>query len=921
MTERLLTGLFRASLLLYPAGFRRRYGLELVHDFLTRGRELRSRFGTGRAAGFWVRSIVQVPTSAIRVRMEARRQRRLPAHRRGEVPASTHEARTHKPLSGKEWVAVVIGDILRDLRHSVRMLVRSPIFTFAAVVTLALGIGLNVATFSTVNGLLLRPLAGVDEPEELLQLYREWPGMEYGSVSIPHYQTLRDGNESVFESVAAWNFVTLSLSTGDRSERTMGAMVSANFFQTYGVIPHLGRPFLPSVEDVGPGGHPVVVLGHSFWQSRFGGDPNIVGTTILLNSHAFEVVGVAPAEFNGPMNLADIPIYAPIMMQRELNPGSDLINARGSNMMTAVARLRDGVTVDRVREVLDAQLVGLKEEMPDYYDEQVGTTLVLQNEAGIHPMFRSAQVGMSALMMGVVALLLLIACVNVANLFLVRARERRREMGIRLSLGASRRRVIQQLLTESVVFSLISGLVGLGVARIAMQALSRFRPPVDGPFDLTFSMDSSVLLFTLGVSLAAGFVFGLAPALQAANPNTVAAVKGESSEGAGRSRVSRTLVVLQMALSILLLISSGLFIRSLKSATEINPGFNDPSTLAMVALDPGLQGYEEEQTREFFDRLREQVEGLPDVVSVGMTNTIPLGFGSSDRGVEIPGYEFAEGERRSLKYTYVTDSYFETMGIPILEGRAFERTDDESGAPVIIINQRFAERFWPGQSAVGRIVSTAGADREVIGVIPTGKYQSLGEDPTEFMFFSHEERFSSEMILLTRVRRDPYAVLGRIRQILRDMDSDMPLYDVRTMEDHLGIALLPARLGGEVLGGFGILGLLLAAVGVYGVMAYSVAQRTRELGIRVAVGADHGSVVKLVLGEGIRLAIIGTVIGLVAAAAASQLLRGLLYNVNPLDPVAFLTVPVVLVGVATLAVYLPARKAASVDPMKALKTD
>jgi predicted permease len=359
----------------------------------------------------------------------------------------------------------------------------------------------------------------------------------------------------------------------------------------------------------------------------------------------------------------------------------------------------------------------------------------------------------------------------------------------------------------------------------------------------------------------------------------------------------------------------------LKSATEINPGISDPANLAMVSMDPGLQGYEEEQTREFFDRLREQVEGLPDVESVGMTNIIPLGFSSSDRGVDVPGYEFAEGETQSLRYSYVTEGYLETMGIPLVQGRPFERTDDANGPPVIIINQRFADRFWPGESAIGKVVSTAGADREVIGVVPTGKYQSLGEDPTEFMYFPHRERFSSSMTLLVRVRRDPSAVTTRVREIVREMDADMPVYDVRTMEDHLGIALLPARLGGEVLGGFGLLGLLLAAVGVYGVMAYSVAQRTRELGIRVAVGADSGSVVRLVLGEGMRLAVIGTVVGLVAAAGTSQLLGGLLYNVNPLDPVAFLSVPLVLIGVAAVAVYLPARKAAAVDPMKALKTD
>ena len=910
--------LYRAAILLYPRSFRRRFGNEILHDFLERGRLAVSKKGLSGAVGYWLRSILQVVPSAFRIRMDEHQARK--GRGRG-VGQSTGGKRQFSSNNGKVWVAVVIGDMKRDLRYSIRMLARSPLFTIAAVVTLALGIGLNAATFSAVNGLLLRPLDGVNNPEELLQVYRQWAGIDYGSVSIPHYQTLRDNTDEIFENVAAWNFIPVSIAAGDRSERNMGMMVSANFFQTYGVVPSLGRAFIPSVEDVGPGSHAVVVLGHGYWQTRFGGDPDIVSSTMIINGYTYEVVGVAPEGFKGPMSLADIPVYLPIMMQRQLVPGNNWIESRGNNMMNAVGRLRDGVTVERVKEFLDAQLLGLQEEYPDFYEQQLGTTLVLQSEAGIHPMFRSAQLGMSAVMMVVVGLLLLIACVNVANLFLVRAWERRREMGVRLSLGASGRRIIQQLLTESLMFSLLSGLVGLGVARLALRTLSRFRPPIDGPFELNFAMDNTVLLFTLALSVAAGLIFGLAPALQAANPDTVSAVKGEASARAGRSRLSSTLVVLQMALSILLLISSGLFLRSLKGATEINPGFDDPASLAMVSVDPGLQGYDESRARDFFDRLTERVQALPGVTLVGMTNTIPLGFGSSDRGVSVPGYEFAEGERNSLFYSYVTEGYLETMGIPVAEGRTFVRSDDGAGAPIIIVNKRFADRFWPGESALGKVVSTAGEDREVVGVVATGKYTSLGEEPAEFMYFPHRERFAFSMTLLARARVDPLAIIGRIRGIVREMDADMPLYDVRTMEDHMGIALLPARLGGEVLGGFGILGLLLATVGVYGVMAYSVAQRTRELGIRVAVGADRASVVKLVLGEGLKLAVIGTVVGLVGAAAASQAIKGMLYNVNALDPVAFLGVPVVLISVAAIAVYLPARRAAAVDPIKALKTD
>jgi predicted permease len=924
MTSRLALTFYRLTIRLYPAEFRRRYGPEMIHDFVERGRLASSTGGVMAAPVFWARATLDVIPSVLRMRTEdAKAAARIRAS--GTTSVGNGGARGsgpyHERLSTGERGELVMGDLLRDLRYSVRMLVKSPLFTIAAVMTLALGIGLNAATFSTVNGIMLRPLDGARDVDELVQVYRQWAGIEFGSTSIPHYQSIRDRTGEAFESVSAWNLVPLSVSSDERSERTIGMMVSANFFQTYGVQPYLGRAFIPGVEDVDPGAHPVAILGHAFWQSRFGGDPSVVGQTMILNGHPFEIVGVVPEDFRGPVNFAVVPIYVPIMMQREAMPGRDLIESRGNNMMTMVARLRDGATVERAAQVLDAVLLQLKEDFPENYESQLGTTLVPQMEAGIHPSFKSAQLGMSTVMMVVVGLLLLIACVNVANLFLARARERRREMGIRLSLGAGGRRLIQQLLTESVLFSLLSGLVGLGIARVAMGMLGQFRPPIDGPFDFNIPMDGRVLLFTLVVSVLAGLIFGLAPALQAAHPDTVSAVKGESSPKAGRSRVSSGLVVLQMALSLLLLISSGLFLRSLQGATEIDPGFDEPGNLVVASLDPGLQGYDQAQARELFDRLAEQIGALPEVTGVGLTTTLPLGLGSSDRGVGIPGYEFAEGERNSLHYAYVTEGYLEAMGIDVIEGRGFTRQDDEAGAPVIIINERFADRFWPGESALGKIVQTAGADREVVGVVETGKYNSLGEEPTEYMYLPHRERFAFAMTLVVRTPSSPQGVLRRVRETVQTADPNLPLYDVRSMEDHMGIALLPARLGGSVLGMFGVLGLILAAVGIYGVMAYSVAQRTRELGIRVALGASKAAVLKQVLGEGMKLTVIGTVLGLIGAAGAAQLVKGLLYNVNVLDPVAFAGVPLVLVAVAALAVYLPARRAASVEPMKALKTD
>ncbi|MDH3735007.1 MAG: ABC transporter permease [Gemmatimonadota bacterium] len=810
--------------------------------------------------------------------------------------------------------------VIRDLRYSVRMLTKSPLFTIAAVATLALGIGLNAATFSAVTGILLRPLGGTEAPDELVQVYRQWPGMDYGSVSIPHYQDLRDRSADVFESSAAWFFQEMSLASEGQSERFIGMLVSANFFQTYGVTAQLGRTFIPGEEDRGPGAHPVAVLGHSFWQTRFGGDRDIIGRTVNLNGSPYEIVGVAPAAFKGPATFADAPLYVPIMMQPLIGQ-FDNTQSRGNNMMNFVGRLRDGETIGRAEQVLDGILVQLRDEFPGEYDTQLGHTLIFQSDAGIHPMFRTAQIGMSAVMMVVVGLLLLIACVNVANLFLARARERRREMGIRLSLGASGRSLVQQLLTESLVFSLLAGLAGLGLAAIATRMLSQVRPPIDGPWAFQVQLDTSVLWFTLIVSVIAGIVFGLAPALQAARSDTFAAVKNAAEDKPGRSRVSSGLVVLQMALSLLLLISSGLFLRSLQGATEIDPGFDSPGGLVLTSVDPGLQGYDEARAREFLNRLLEDVSALPEVESAGLTTTVPLGLGGSDRGVGIPGYEFAEGELRSIQYAMVTEGFFDAMGIRFVEGRPFERQDDQDASPVIIVNQRFAERFWPDQSAVGKIVQTAGVEHEVVGVVETGKYRSLGEVPTEHMYLPERQQFRTAVAVVARARTGTDVVLRRIHETVRAMDPDMPVYDARTMEDHMGLALLPARLGGSVLGMFGVLGLILAAVGIYGVMAYSVAQRTKEIGVRVALGANRRRVLRLVLREGMRLAMFGTVLGLLAAAAAARLVSGMLYNVSAFDPVAFIGVPLLLTAVAALAVYLPARRAATLDPIQALKAE
>jgi len=813
-----------------------------------------------------------------------------------------------------------MGNLYQDIRFALRMLLKNPMFTAAAVVTLALGIGLNAAVFSAVHALLFKPLPEVRNDAELVQLYRTWPGdMLYGSNSIPHYQDLRDRVEAFGGDVAAWTFVPMSLSADGRSERIMGNMVSANYFDVLGAAPIMGRGFLPE-EAVDPGAHRVIVLGHSFWQTRFGADPAIVGRTVTLNGQSWTVVGVAREGFKGAMPMVDPPVFAPLMMQQELIPGYNLVEARGSNWMNVIARRRPEFTVEQTRQNLNAFLIQMRQEFPDHYDES-GIHLVPQREAGIHPMFRSAQVGMSAVTMVVVAFLLLIACINVANLFLARAGERRKEMGIRLSLGARRGRIMAQLLTESVLFSLIAGGTGLLLAFWAVGIANSLSLPIDVAVDFDLSIDRTVLLFTVGLSLLTGVLFGLAPALQASKPETVSALKGEFSlEPGGKNRLISTLVVVQTALSILLLIGSGLFLRGLQAATSVDTGF-EPENLLVASVDPGLQGYDRERSEVFYRELEAGLRALPGVQAVGLARMVPLSLNSSDRGVSIPGYEPAPNEGMSIRYNMVTPGYFAAMGIPLLAGRPFRAEDTRDGTPVIIVNQKFADRFWPGENALGKIVQTGGEDRLVVGVVKTGKYFSLGEEPQDFMYFSQAQLWSFPMTVHVRTAGDPEQLAPLVRREVQRLDASMPVADLRTMTNQLGIALFPARLVGVTLGLFGILGMILAAVGVYSVMAYSVTQRTREIGIRVALGANWRQVVGMVVRKGMALVGAGVAIGLLGAVGATRMMAGLLYGVSAVDPMTFIGVPAILCGVALLASFIPARRAAATDPMMTLRAE
>jgi predicted permease len=806
-----------------------------------------------------------------------------------------------------------------DLRLARRMLVKSPLFTGIVVVTMAIAIGLNTAVFAAVEAMLLRPLPGVTAPDRLVQLYRTAPEMEWGSNSIPHYSDLRERTKSVFSDVALWNFVTLSITADGRAQRIFGQMASANYFKTLGAKPQRGRFFAPE-EDEGRGAHPVIVLSDGGWHSLFGGDPKVVGKTVNLNGRAVEVIGIAEPDTRGVMPMVEPALWIPLMQLEQAQPGSERMwEQRGNNSFNVIARLAPGVTIEQAKARLKTLDGELKALYPDEYKDR-GIRLYKQSEAGMHPSVRGAQVGLSAVVMAVVTILLLVACVNVSNLFLARARDRAREMAIRLALGATRRQLLRQLLTESLLFAVVSGAAGLLVAAIAIALANQISLPIDIGFRPDLKMSPMVLGFTLLVSTAAGVIFGLAPALQATRPSLVPALKGEAPAGDSRSRVRHGLIIAQMALSIILLTCAGLFIGNLRAATKVDMGLN-PEGAVTAGMDPALQGYDRARTDEFWRRLLERLRAMPGVQSVGLIDHLPLNLNESDRGVEIPGYVPREGEGMSIQYAAISPSYLSAVGARLVAGRDFEARDDSAAAPVLIVNQRFVDRFWPGQDAIGKTVHTGGKDRTIVGVVATGRYFSLGEKPTAFMFGPQSQMWNAEMAVVMRGTASPSTMLSNIRAEVKALDADMPLVNVRTLEDHLGTALLPARLAGTVLGLFGVIGLLLAAVGMYGVMAHSVTQRTREIGIRMALGASSARVVKLVMGQGMRHVAIGAVIGLVGAFGAFRLIRGVLYGSSSLPPEVFIGAPLMLLAVASLAILFPARRAAALDPQVALRQE
>jgi len=816
----------------------------------------------------------------------------------------------------------------QDMRYGMRMLLKNWGVTLIAVLSLALGIGANTSVFSIVNGLLFRPIGGVVATEQLVALYTsDYSGPLYGTTSYADYVEFRDRTD-VFDGLLAHTLRPMSLSEGGEAERMMSAIVTGNYFDVLGVRAVTGRTFTRE-EDEAPDAAPVVVISHGLWQRRFGSDQSVVGKIVALSGQPFTIVGITPPEFTGTILGIAPDLFVPVNMAARASGAARGLEERGNRSLFVMGRLKPGIGIEGAQANLDVLASNLREAYAEQWTNVRGegrrVTLLSESESRVPPQISTPVFGAVGLLTGVVALVLLIACANVANLLLARASARRKEIGIRIALGASRRRIVRQLLTESVLLACLGGAAGLLVSLWAVDLLVSYTPPTPVPLALDFSPDWRVLAFALGVSIITGVIFGLAPALQATQSNVLPALKDESL-AAGRAPrrfgLRNLLVVAQVALSLVLLIGAGLFLRSLQNAQSIDPGFRTDNVL-MMTPEIEIQGYDENKARTFYRQLLERVESLPGVRSATFAEVVPLGFQSQRQGIHVEGYERRTGEEMEVDVNTVAPRYFETLGIDLVLGRDFTPEDREGAPPVVIINESFARRFYRGdQNPLGKRISVTGREgplMEIVGVARDGKYNTLGEAPLPYFYLPHDQHLSTEMTLLAHTAADPRTLLGAVRGEIRALDKNLPVSNVQTLNEHIGGALLVPRGAAALLGIFGMLALLLASVGLFGVMSYSVVRRTREIGIRIALGAQTSDVLKLVMIESLGLVLSGVVLGLVAAFAVTRVLGSLLYGVSPIDPVTFAGVVTLLVAVALVASFLPARRAAKVDPMVALR--
>ncbi len=827
-------------------------------------------------------------------------------------------------------------NLLQDINFALRTFAKAPLFVAVAVFSLAFGIGANTAIFSLTDQILVRMLP-VKQPEQLVMFSAI--GRHYGNnmgwnrISYPMYQDFRDHN-TVFSGMFCFRETQMSLSYNGRTERVAGELVSGNYFPVLGVTAALGRVFTAS-DDKFQGAHPVAVLSYGFWQRRFAGDPGVIGQKLTINGYPFTVIGITPAGFSGTDPSYAPQVRVPMMMSLKITTYLNL-NDRRSRWVTAFGRLKPGVSIKEAKasiqpffhQILQMEVKEKAFAKASPYMKQQFLRMsmdVLPASKGRSYLRRQFSKPLLVLM-ATVTLVLLIACANIANLLIARATSRQKEMAVRLALGSGRRRIIRQLLIESLLLSIGGGVAGLALAIWTDKALLSFLPPSTSALTVSSTPDWRILGFNLALSVLTGIAFGLVPALQSTRPDVASTLKDQAGAvtGGASTLTRKSLVVSQIALSLLLLVGAGLFIRSLQNLKDLDPGFRTTNLLAFK-VDPTLNGYERERTKIFYQRLKENLETLPGVQMAALAVVAVMEGDEWDQWVTIDSYSPKTGELPDPHMNFVSTDYFKTMEITLLAGRDFRRTDTVSSPKVCIVNEAFAKKYFGGINAVGHKIGMGidpgtKTDITIIGVARSTKYESMRDEiPTEVFRPYQQMDFATGITAYVRTAQNPEQIFSSIRKRVHDLDSNLPVFGMITLEKQMEDSLVTERLVALLSTGFGFLATGLAAIGLYGVMAYTVARRTREIGIRMAIGAARKDVLWLVLREVLVLLGIGIAIALPAAWILTQTVRSQLYGIQPADPVSMITATLAIAAVAVLAGYWPARRAMRVDPVCALR--
>jgi len=818
----------------------------------------------------------------------------------------------------------------QDVRFALRILIKNPGFSVIAILSLALGIGANTTIFTVVNAILLNPLPvkqisrvvqvdTVDTKTRVTAANVTKLGMSY-----PNFQDYaREGK--LFSGLSCVvGPLPLTWSGGAEPKQIFGQMVSANYFAVLGLRPFAGRFFLPD-EDTKPGGNNLVVLSYSLWVNKFGSDPSVVNKVVTLNATSYSVIGVAPRGFKGAFTFGNAEqVWLPVSMYPQVLAGffKDNFNDRRFLTTAVIGRIKDGVSLNEAEASLKTIASNLEREFPkDNASRSVALTPLAEAAVGVNN--RDQFVLAGGLMMAIVGLVLLIACANLANLLLAQSASRQKEIGLRAALGASQIRMARQLLTESMVLAMLSGVVGLAIAYAGRAVLWSFRPPfiLDGDVDLRF--DSHVLVFTLGVALVTAVIIGLAPSIKVARPNLIEALKVGGRGGTvgwTRSPFRSLLVVTEVALALVALVGAGLFVRSMQSAQRIDPGF-ESKKLFVFAFDLGALHYEEGRGQQYFRAAMDRARSVPGVDSATIASNFPLG-GGLGRTVFPEGQDEASGYRGTLtQLNDVAPNFFQTLRIPLVGGREFTDADRKDTRQVAIINEAMANQFWPNQNAIGKRFHFFGETqlREVVGVVRNTVVNNIGEEAQPLAYLPLTQDFAPAATMQVRTSGRPESTIAAVRGQVQSLDTNLALTNLNTIEELIDQGLWAPRVGAALLAVFGGLALLLAIIGVYGVLSYSVSQQTREIGIRMAMGARTASVLSLIIGQGMRLAVVGLMLGLLIAFATMRVLSSLLFGVSAHDPVTFTGVSLILATAAILGCYIPARRAAKVNPITALR--